>query len=104
MQCNVRGFVHCLFTVFVLIEEISVACQHNKSDIPSSTRGAGSWKARGTMAPPNFVDIEKRTEVEIEINNLLVVPPTLRQGRLKPVTGVASIKNVKCSKHNLNTK
>lgn len=27
------------------------------------------------MAPPNFVDIEKRTEVEIEINNLLVVPP-----------------------------
>ena len=77
MQCNVRGFVHCLFTVFVLIEEISVACQHNKSDIPSSTRGAGSWKARGTMAPPNFVGIEKRTEVEIEINNLLVVPPQL---------------------------
>ena len=75
MQCNVRGFVHCLFTVFVLIEEISVACQHNKSDIPSSTRGAGGWEARGTMAPPNFVDIEKRTEVEIEMNNLLVVPP-----------------------------
>ena len=66
MQCNVRGFVHCLFTVFVLIEEISVACQHNKSDIPLSTRGVGSWEAKGAMAPPNFLDIEKRTEVEIK--------------------------------------
>ena len=71
MQCNVRGFVHCLFTVFVLIEEISVACQHNKSDIPLSTRGVGSWEAKGAMAPPNFLDIEKRTEVEIK-KNLMV--------------------------------
>ena len=66
MQCNVRGFVHCLFTVFVLIEEISVACQHNKSDIPSSNRGVGSREAKGAMTPPNFLDIEKRTEVEIK--------------------------------------
>ena len=40
---------------------------------PCSTYGGAGSRGPEGHGPPDFADIEKRTEAEIEINNLLVV-------------------------------
>ena len=71
-----------LFTVFVLGGIFSIiiftferAVSYKKDGTLEKIDGKG---LRTTMAPPEFEEIEKRSEAETKIDNPLIVPPELR--------------------------
>ena len=80
-----------LFTVFVLggilsiiifTFERAVSYKKNGRLEEIDGRAIASRGLRTTMAPPEFEDIEKRSEAETKIDNPLIVPPEL-QSNLK---------------------
>ena len=67
-----------IFSIIIFTFERAVSYKKDGTLEKIDGRAIASRGLRTTMAPPEFEEIEKRSEAETKIDNPLIVPPELR--------------------------